>query len=460
VSVDDEAVAVIAFVGFVAVILTVLSLVHVYLWWRAVRSTTRPHSQAARIGKWLIVAAFLLTAAALLSALAASPDLARPVVWVGFSWLGFAFYFFLFLLVGELIRLGARLLDRREASVQTSASTPPLVATTVAAAPGTATPKTEGLRSENGPIRMSEADHTSGPNTSQLPTGDAADTRAVTRRLFLSRSIAVGAGLAAAGVAGYGMSRALGDPSVRRISVQIAGLDSRFAGFRIAMFSDAHLGAIRRKATMETLVDTVNSTEPDLVAVLGDLIDGSVADLGDDVAPLAGLQSSYGSFFVTGNHEYYAGVEEWTNYLPDLGVRVLENERLAIERDGAAFDLAGVNDLTGVDYRAQGGGPDFARALDGRQPDRPVVLLAHQPVTVEQSVEYGVDLQLSGHTHGGQLWPFHYVIAAQQGAVSGLSRIEDTQLYVTAGAGFWGPPMRVGADPEIVVIELQPARID
>jgi predicted MPP superfamily phosphohydrolase len=233
--------------------------------------------------------------------------------------------------------------------------------------------------------------------------------------------------------------------------VQIAGLDRRLAGFRIALFSDAHLGTIRRRSAMEQLVETVNGTEPDMVAVLGDLIDGSVADLGDDVAPLADLQSPYGSFFVTGNHEYYSGAQEWVDYLPDLGVRVLSNERLAIERGGAAFDLAGVTDVTGEDYSDS---PDYEAALAGRSPERPVVLLCHQPVDVGKAVEYGVDLQLSGHTHGGQLWPFHYIIAAQQGALSGLSRINDTQLYVTSGAGFWGPPMRVGADPEIVVIEL------
>jgi predicted MPP superfamily phosphohydrolase len=279
------------------------------------------------------------------------------------------------------------------------------------------------------------------------------DAREVTRRLFLSRSIALGAGVAAAGVGGYGLSRAMADPVVRRVPVQIYGLDPRLAGFRIAMFSDAHLGAIRRKPAMEKLVDTVNGTEPDMVAVLGDLIDGSVADLGGDVAPMAGLLSPQGSFFVTGNHEYYSGVQEWVDYLPDLGVRVLSNERLTIERDGAALDLAGVTDITGEGYDDS---PDYEAALAGRRADRPVVLLCHQPVNVDKAVEYGVDLQLSGHTHGGQLWPFHYLIAAQQGAVSGLSRIEDTQLYVTAGAGFWGPPMRVGADPEVVVIELHP----
>lgn len=183
-----------------------------------------------------------------------------------------------------------------------------------------------------------------------------------------------------------------------------------------------------------------------MVAVLGDLVDGTVADLGPDVAPMADFQSLQGTFFVTGNHEYYSGAQDWLDYLPDLGVRVLRNERLPIERDGATFDLAGVNDISGEDYAA---GPDYDSALEGRPRDRPVVLLSHQPVTVDRAVEYGVDLQLSGHTHAGQMWPFHYLVALQQGAVGGLSRAQNTQLYVNSGVGFWGLPIRVGADPEV-----------
>jgi predicted MPP superfamily phosphohydrolase len=437
---------VIAFVGFVSMVLTVLALMHYYMWRRAVRSTTVPGGRARRIGTLLIVTAYLLTATAQAGVIFIPRELATPLAWVGFSWLGFAFYFFLFLLTGELIRLGVRIRSRERAPV-TVAVSEPVSAAVEPAALRTAerTDRTSGPDPTNGPDRPSGPDRTSEPMT--------VDAREVTRRLFLSRSIALGAGVAAAGVGGYGLSRAMADPVVRRVPVQIYGLDPRLAGFRIAMFSDAHLGAIRRKPAMEKLVDTVNGTEPDMVAVLGDLIDGSVADLGGDVAPMAGLLSPQGSFFVTGNHEYYSGVQEWVDYLPDLGVRVLSNERLTIERDGAALDLAGVTDITGEGYDDS---PDYEAALAGRRADRPVVLLCHQPVNVDKAVEYGVDLQLSGHTHGGQLWPFHYLIAAQQGAVSGLSRIEDTQLYVTVGAGFWGPPMRVGADPEVVVIELHP----
>ncbi len=424
---DDGPVSVIALLGFLGVVIIVLNLMHYYIWRRLVRATTLPGSRSRRIGTWLVVAVMLSTVFAQVGTFLLPPEVTLPLAWLGYGWLGFAFYLVLFLLVGEFVRLGIRLFARRSEPAPAAVVTPE--------------PVPAGL----------------GPGTTPWhnpPLEEAPDpTSDVSRRLFLSRSIAVGAGVAAASVGGYGIVRAMADPIVQTVTVQIAGLDPRLGGFRIALFSDAHLGSIRRKAAMERLVDIVNGTESDLVAVVGDLIDGSVADLGDDVAPMANLSAPQGTFFVTGNHEYYSGVEDWVEYLPDLGVRVLANERLAIERDGAAFDLAGINDITGADM---GDGPDFEAALSGRRRDRPVVLLAHQPVTVDNAVEFGVDLQLSGHTHGGQLWPFHYVIALQQGVVSGLSRIEDTQLYVTSGAGFWGPPMRVGADPEVVVIELHP----
>ncbi len=444
---DDGAVSVIALLGFVGLVLVVLSVAHYYIWRRAVRATTLPGSRGRRVGTWLVVLALLSTVGAQIGGYLVPLDVVAPLAWVGYSWLGFAFYLFLFLVLGELVRLGVRVLaGRSEAAVPEPSRTP-----TPAVVGG-------GAPVESGTAPVEPGHGPTEPGTGPPEPGPAPTDgeREVSRRLFLSRSIALSAGVAAAGVGTYGITRSLAEPIVRRVPVQISGLDPSLAGFRIALFSDAHLGAIRRKPVMEQLVDLVNATEPDLVAVVGDLVDGSVAELGDDVAPMAGLQSVHGTYFVTGNHEYYSGAEQWVDYLPDLGVRVLANERVAIEGDGGAFDLAGVNDLTGGDI---GEGPDFEAALGGRREERPVVLLSHQPVTVDKSVEHGVNLQLSGHTHGGQLWPFDAVIAVQQGAVDGLSRIGDTQMYVTAGAGSWGPPMRVGADPEIIVIELNPSRL-
>jgi hypothetical protein len=165
------------------------------------------------------------------------------------------------------------------------------------------------------------------------------------------------------------------------------------------------------------------------------------------------LDSREGTFFVTGNHEYF--VEDpfsWLRELERLGVQPLRNENTVIRRGAAAFDLAGVNDVTGA---SRADPPDFGRALDGRNTSGPTVLLAHQPVQVATAAEYGVDLQLSGHTHGGQMWPFHYAVRAVQPSLAGLSSVGDTQLYVSRGAGFWGPPVRVGAPPDISVISLE-----
>ncbi|MGI8720791.1 MAG: metallophosphoesterase [Geodermatophilaceae bacterium] len=465
----DVAVSVIAGLSFLGLVIVVLGVMNYYIWRRAVRATTLAGSRWRRIGTWLLVVAVLSTVLAQASGFVFSPDVARPLAWVGFSWLGFAFYLLLFLLLGELVRLAVWILDRRATTPSAvPAAEGALVVRTEERPSGTTGPGHPGAYDRTDlPDRMSDPDPTNDPDRRDPPdltNGSGGpgerppgDSREVTRRLFLSRSIAAGAAVAAAGVGGYGMTRALMDPVVRRVGVQIAGLDPALAGFRITMFADAHLGSIRRRPVMERIVDLVNGTEPDLVAVVGDLIDGSVAELADDVEPMSRLQSPQGTFFVTGNHEYYSGAQDWINYLPDVGVRVLRNERLAIERSGASFDLAGVNDITGEDYDDS---PDYEKALGGRNVDRPVVLLCHQPVSIDRAVEFGVDLQLSGHTHGGQMWPFHYVVGLQQGSASGLSRVGDTQLYVDSGVGLWGPPMRVGADPEITVIELQPAGIN
>lgn len=181
-------------------------------------------------------------------------------------------------------------------------------------------------------------------------------------------------------------------------------------------------------------------------------MDGTVEELGRAAEPLRDLQSREGTFFVTGNHEYFVDdTGSWLRELDRLGVRTLRNDNTAIRRGAAAFDLAGVNDVVGAE---RGDGPDFDRALGGLDESRPTILLAHQPIQVTEASSRGVDLQLSGHTHGGQMWPFHYAVDMVQPALAGLSTVGDTQLYVTRGAGFWGPPVRVGAPPDITVVTL------
>ncbi|SEP13117.1 hypothetical protein SAMN05660991_03448 [Trujillonella endophytica] len=401
-----------------------MALLHAYLWFRLVRSTTRPGRTRRRLTVVLTVLAVLPVAALLLRRtlpLAA----ATPLDWLAYTWLGTAFYLFLVLLVLEPVRL---LLGRRSrlAPEATPAAEVPAVA-----GPGAGAPAVEV------------------PEAAVPPVPDPS------RRLFLARGLAVTAGAVALGTAGTGVYLANAAPVVRRVPVTLRGLDPALDGLRIVTFSDGHLSATYGGRRFERLVETVNAQRPDVVAIVGDLVDGDVDELGREAAPLADLVSEQGVFFVTGNHEYFVDTTAWLRHLPTLGVDVLRNERVAIRRGTATVDLAGIDDRTAASSGLAGHGADLDAALDGRDDGVPVVLLAHQPVMVEQAQAAGVDLQLSGHTHGGQLWPFDYAIRLDQPSVEGLSRHGDTQLYVTSGAGYWGPPMRIGARPEITVVELR-----
>jgi predicted MPP superfamily phosphohydrolase len=391
-------------------------LLHTFIWFRMVRSTTPPGRLRRRL-TWLVVALGLLIAVAVPLGSQLSLDAAAPLEWAAFVWLGTAFYLFLALLVLEPVRIVARLAARRRVPVPA------------------------GLALDE-PARGG----TTEPEASAEP-----------RRLFLARGLAVTAGVAALATAGTGAVIAAAPPAVRRVPIAIPRLDPPLDGLRIVTFSDAHLSATWRRARLERLVELVNEQQPDVVAIVGDLVDAPVSELREDVAPLADLVSAQGVYFVTGNHEYFTDTEPWMRHLPTLGVDLLRNERVALRRGGAALDLAGIDDRTAAGSGVPGHGADLDAALDGRDDSVPVVLLAHQPVMVEQAAAAGVDLQLSGHTHGGQLWPFDYAIRLDQPTVQGLSSVGGTQLYVTTGAGYWGPPMRVGARPEVAVIELRAA---
>jgi predicted MPP superfamily phosphohydrolase len=172
--------------------------------------------------------------------------------------------------------------------------------------------------------------------------------------------------------------------------------------------------------------------------------------------PLRNLRAPHGVFFVTGNHEYISGVEEWVTFLPSLGIRVLENERVTIGEGDDAFELAGVYDFSAARFRSRRV-PDLAGALRGWTGDTALVLLAHQPKHAREAAARGVGLVLSGHTHGGQIWPFSYLVRLDQPYIAGLHRERETQVYVSEGTGYWGPPMRLGTRGEITRVVLQPA---
>ncbi|MFI5495503.1 metallophosphoesterase [Actinoplanes sp. NPDC051859] len=294
------------------------------------------------------------------------------------------------------------------------------------------------------PIDNSKADdpgRATEPATPAEPVG-------VERRLLLARGAAIFAGLTAAGITGYGVKTALGTPQLDRAQIPLAKLPRAMDGTRLAVVSDIHLGPLTGVDHAERIVRLINSVNADFVCIVGDLVDGTVGELGRYAAPLAGIQSRQGAYFVTGNHEYYSGFEEWVVEVDRLGIRPLRNERLEL----GGLDLAGVNDLGGTDF---GDGPDFAKALGDRDSARPVVLMAHQPIAVHEAAPFGVDLQVSGHTHGGQMVPFNLLVKLEQPVVSGLGRVDGVPVYVTNGAGFWGPPVRVGAPPQVTVIELR-----
>ncbi len=247
---------------------------------------------------------------------------------------------------------------------------------------------------------------------------------------------------------------------VREMPVTLRRLPEALHGLRLVQITDLHVGSTLDGDWLRHVVERVNAARPDVVAITGDLVDGSVAELRAHVAPLAELRAPHGIYFVTGNHEYYAGADEWIAYLRELGIRVLRNERVAIQPEpgGAALDLAGIDDHSS--HHFPGHGADLGAALAGRNADRAVVLLAHQPAAITAAAAAGVDLQISGHTHGGQIWPWHHMVRLQQPYLAGLHKhpASETQIYISSGTGFWGPPMRLGAPAEITLITLLSVR--
>jgi uncharacterized protein len=421
--------------AFFAVAVFIVAAIHGYLYMRLVRDTTAP-GRLRRVGLAVTVLLAALLPVTLALARALEPAKARPLLWPGYLWLGLMFYLLVILLLIEVPRFLIAMAVRRRAMASGDAALRGTAATATMAA---ARPESPGAA----PAAVRES-----PGAASVAEASRAE---VSRRLVLARGGAAVAGVAATALVGYGMASALGPVRIVPVRVALRRLDAGLDGLRIAVVSDIHLGPTLGRRHTERIVRLINEQEPDLVAIVGDLVDGTVEALGDDAAPLADLASRHGSFFVTGNHDYYSGFGPWAAELERLGVQPLRNERVEIGVGSAVLDLAGVNDPTG---EQEGDGPDFDRALGGRDQERPVVLLAHQPVQVHEAARRGVDLQLSGHTHGGQLYPFDYLIRLQQPVVSGMGRFGDTQLYVTNGAGFWGPPMRVGAPPEITMIEL------
>jgi predicted MPP superfamily phosphohydrolase len=396
---------------FLTVFLGLVVLVNRYLWMRLVRDT-----RLSKPGTWLASGVLFGLTASLPIAIALwakwSRAFAPRVNFVAFSWLGVSFYLLMFLSLCDLIRLALWLRQR--------------LASGITAAPA---------RPDD---HADHADHES-------------------RRTFIARGVASGALVVAGGIGGIGMRGALWDITTPETSIKLARLPRALDGFSIALLTDVHIGPLLDGRFLRHLVDETNRMHPDMVVIGGDLVDGSVAQLGHHVGELARLRSKHGVYFVTGNHEYYSGVGPWSEFLQRLGVRVLSNQMVSIGdaiASGASFDVAGVPDF--LAGRAGAETPQIERAVAGRDAERELLVLAHQPVQIHDSLKVAAGLQLSGHTHGGQLYPFGALTRLVQPYLAGLYRHpeSETQIYVSRGSGFWGPPMRVLAPAEIALLRL------
>lgn len=387
---------------FFVVALAVLAIGHTYIWWRLVKTPGWPQPWFA-VGTVLVILLGLSLPLGLPLVRQLPRAWASPFAAIAFTWMGMGFLLTVSFLAVDLLRF--------------------------------ASAGFSSLWAWFGPSQ---------PSVAPDPA----------RREFLTQGVTGVATVAAFGAGAVGLRGGLGEVEVKEVEVGLERLPRALSGTSIVQLTDVHIGALIGKRFVSQVVDKTNSLRPDVVVITGDLVDGSVEELAHHAEALGKLQARHGVYFVTGNHEYYSGVEPWIAYLEKLGIKVLRNERVSIGDAGASFDLAGIDDQWAASY-GRGHGPDLAKAVAGRDPERELVLLAHQPKAVEEAARHGVGLQLSGHTHGGQIWPFGLLVPLAQPYVRGLHRHGDlTQIYVSQGTGFWGPPMRLGAPAEITRVIL------
>ena len=386
-----------AFLLFITVACAVIGGLHYYFWVRLVRDTQLSGPVRTLATAALITLAFLVIGTPVMGRLV--PRLGHALAWPGFMWMGMMFFLAVILFGTDLLRLLAGLVSRWSGHAIFDPS----------------------------------------------------------RRVFTARMLAGAVLTALSGVTASAVRATRGRVAVKHVEVILDRLPAAADGMTIVQLCDMHVGGLLGKNFVEQVVHTANQLAPDVIAIVGDLVDGSVEQLRPAIAPMANLRARYGTFFVTGNHEYYSssGARAWMDEIERMGIRVLRNQRVPVGTAEAGFDIAGVPDHSADRFPAEGPSENVAHALLGRDPSRAVVLLAHQPVAIHEAARHGVDLQLSGHTHGGQIWPWGAMVRLQQPFVRGLDRVRDTQIYVSCGTGFWGPPMRLGAPAEITRIVLR-----
>ena len=273
------------------------------------------------------------------------------------------------------------------------------------------------------------------------------------RRRLLINGMNLGILGATAALTGYGYYQANRRPRLVEVPIVLENLPASFDGFKIVQFTDLHVGPTIKRGFVQMVVNQVGELSPDLIAFTGDLVDGSVPHVRDDVAPLAELSAPHGYYFVTGNHEYYSGVLPWLDEVARLGLDILINEHRVIQRAEDRLLLAGVTDYSGGQFIKEHRS-DPRKAIEGAPDCAVKILLAHQPKSIFVASESGFDLQISGHTHGGQYFPYHFMAALAQPYISGLHKYNGTQIYVSRGTGYWGPQIRLAARSEITLFKL------
>jgi predicted MPP superfamily phosphohydrolase len=271
-----------------------------------------------------------------------------------------------------------------------------------------------------------------------------------------ARAVAVAVAAVSAGLLAWGHHEAMRVPRVRRLDVRVPRLGGGLDGTRVVVLADTHYGPIDRAGWSARVAEAVNALDADVVVHAGDIADGTPARRREQSAPLGTVRSRLAKVYVTGNHEYFAEAQGWLDRMAELGWEPLHNRHVVVERGGDRLVLAGVDDVTAESSGLAGHRANLDGALAGADRDLPVLLVAHQPKYVRQAAAAGIDLQISGHTHGGQIWPFNFLVRIDQPVVHGLSRHgERTQLYTSRGTGFWGPPFRVFAPSEITLLTLR-----
>jgi uncharacterized protein len=257
----------------------------------------------------------------------------------------------------------------------------------------------------------------------------------------------------------WGYAEAMRVPRIRRVAVTLPRLGPALDGLRLVLITDTHYGPLDRARWSRGVTAAVNALDPDVVAHTGDIADGEVSQRREQAAPLGDIRASMARVYVTGNHEYFSGAQRWVEHMASLGWEALHNRHVVVTRGADSLIIAGVDDRTAAGSGVPGHHADHESALTGTDPALPILLLAHQPAQIAGAVAHGVDLQISGHTHGGQMWPFHYLVRLDQPVLQGLSRHSDrTQLYTSRGTGFWGPPFRIFAPSEITLLTLHAPR--